>query len=384
MCKNGDNPREERQPIWKMNSSLQYREQIEAANEEFFNGLASEEQRKRALGRYFATLETICDQDAVSLAPSWFGRIKHSEEQGSRLYPSTANREYLDVLSEAGTDASDTTNTQQINSSVDLLSNVLSEKAHLLSNAKLCHVAYLHLAQAVTGVFVAENHKRRKLLNGMKGRQRRINGSGIKHSKFNKLYLKSQKQFLDSTPPALIVLPILTLDQIQNWDGVTSYSAMVLPCGPLGRQAAEDVLKYSRAHCSRDEVETAVSVLATFVHDIAESLIDVEHDIVADFDIYAGQTNDGSVYRWKELVKELRGADSPSVQIPTLKADLNFQNIRVAKGTLSRISSCLPDPFLLALKGAINYSSHAGSRLMPGCPPSKTDLVEDFSDDESL
>ena len=124
-------------------------------------------------------------------------------------------------------------------------------------------------------------------------------------------------------------------------------------------------------------------MLATFVHDIAESLIDVEHDIVADFDIHAGQTNDSSVYRWKELVKELRGADRPSVQIPTLKADFDFQNIRIAKGTLSRTSSCLPDPFLLVLKGAVNYSSHAGSKLMPACPPSNTDL-EDFSDCESL
>ena len=365
-----------------MNNPLHYREQVEAANEDFFNGLSAEEQRQRSLGRYFAVLETVCDRGAVTLSPSCFVRIKRSEDQGRRLYPSTANREYLDALSEAGTDVSDTTNTEQINSSVDFMSNVLSESAHLLSNAKLCHVAYLHLAQAVTGVFLADNYKRRKLLNGMRGRQRRINDSGIKHSKFNKLYLKSQKQFLDSTPPALIVLPILPLDQIQDWDGVTPYSAMVLPCGPLGRQAAEAVLKYSRAQCSHKEVEVAVSVLATFIHDIAESLIDLEHDVVADFDICAGQTNDRSVYRWKELVRELRGAANPSITIPTLKTDLDFQNIRVAKGTLSRISSCLPDPFLLALKGAVNYSSHTGTKLMPACSPAKVD-PDSSSDEES-
>ena len=88
---------------------------------------------------------------------------------------------------------------------------------------------------------------------------------------------------------------------------------MVLPCGPLGRQAAEDVLKYSREQCSKDEVEIAVSVLATFIRDIAESLVDMEHNIVAEFDTYAGQTNDSSVCRWKELVRELRGAANPSI-----------------------------------------------------------------------
>ena len=155
-----------------MDNPLQYREQVEAANEEFFNGLSPEEQRKRSLGRYFAALETVFDRGAVALSSSWFARIRRSEEQGRRLYPSTANQEFLDVLSEAGTDVSDTTNTLQINSSVDFLSNVLSEKAYLLSNAKLYHAAYLHIGQAVTGVFVAESFKRRKLLNGMKGRHR--------------------------------------------------------------------------------------------------------------------------------------------------------------------------------------------------------------------
>ena len=56
-------------------------------------------------------------------------------------------------------------------------------------------------------------------------------------------------------------------------------------------------------------------------------------------------------------MKELRG-DRPSIQLP----------IKVAKGTFDLNASCLPEPFLLAVNGAINFSSHVGTMLMPVCP----------------
>lgn len=354
-------------PFARMNSLLHYRRHVVDSNKNFRRGLSAQEVLRRSDGEFFATLEILCRMEDMNLASSIFPQIRRTEGQGARIYPRSANLEYIDNLSEAETASSDATNTQQINTCVDFLFNLETEKAHLLSNARLCHVAYVRFVQAVTGVFMEDYSKRRKLLNGMKMRTRRMDDSGVKHSKFNKLYLKMQRNYLDSTPPALIVIPIMSLDEIKAWDGVQPYSALVLPCGERGPIAAADVLQNVRDSCSEQDVRTGLTVLRTFLKDIAESLIDTDHDVLADFNIVARDTTDSSAVRWKNLVRELRSAAHPSIRVPTLRAGINFQTTKIAKGTFDVYTSCLPDPHLLALKGAINFSSHAGAKLMPAC-----------------
>lgn len=89
--------------------------------------------------------------------------------------------------------------------------------------------------------------------------------------------------------------------------------------------------------------------------------------MLKDFDIGTGQTRDPSAVRWKELVRELRGSSHPSIAVLSLKSDLDLDHVRVAKGIFDLKTSCLPDPFLLAVKGAINFSSLVGRKLMPAC-----------------
>ena len=355
------------------NGLLQYRQHVVDSNKSYRHNLSAQEILLRSDGEFFATLEIVCEMEDIQLlAPSSsFPNIRRSHEQGRRVYPQSANRDYVDNLSEAATASSDATNTEQLNTSVDFLYNVETEKAHLLSNARLCHVAYVRFVQTVTGVFVEDYTKRRKLLNGMKMRTRRLTDSGVKHSKFNKLYLKMQRSYLDSTPPALIVLPIMSLEDIKGWDGVHPYEALVLPCGERGQIAAADVLQNARGSCSEQDLGTALSVLRTFLKEIAESLVDVDNDVLADFNVVARDTTDSSAVRWKNLVRELRNASYPTIRVPKLRPGINFQTIKIAKGTLDVRRSCLPDPHLLALKGAINYSSHVGTKLMPTCPTPK-------------
>lgn len=297
----------------------------------------------------------------------------------SALYPTTANGEFLDSLEESKTERSDTTNTHQISTAVGFLWNEEGEKAHLFSNAPVCHAAYFRLAQAATGFFVEDYAKRRKLLNGMKGRQRRMSDSGIKHSKYNKFHLFLQEQLVDATPPSLIIVPLLPLLQIKAWDGASPYNAMVLPCGEKAQYAAAQTLRYARSTCTREEVEMGISVLNSFVKDIASSLLDVEHDVLADFNLAVGQTTDVSAVTWKKLVEYLRGLDSPRYPLPALKEGLDWAKIKVAKGTFNYDISCLPDPFLLATKAAINYSSYIGKKLMPACKVSNFDSDTDES-----
>jgi hypothetical protein len=108
-------------------------------------------------------------------------------------------------------------------------------------------------------------------------------------------------------------------------------------------------------------------VLCHFIKDIAESLIDLDHDNLEEVETQTS-SRDASLQRWKNLVYELRG-DGASIKIPALKDDLDWENVNVAKGRFDRDMSCLPDPFLLAVKGAINFSSFVGTKLLPACPP---------------
>ena len=98
----------------------------------------------------------------------------------------------------------------------------------MFSNDPVCHAAYFRLVQAASGIFAEDYLKRRKLLNGMKGRTNRMRDSGLKHSKYNKFHLFLQKQLLDSTLRALIIVPLLPLSEK---DSTSEYDAMALPCG---------------------------------------------------------------------------------------------------------------------------------------------------------
>ena len=174
-----------------------------------------------------------------------------------------------------------------------------------------------------------------------------------------------QECYFDSTPPSLIIVPLLSLDEIKGWDGVTSYSGLVLPCGVSGETAASEVLPRVRETCSEQEIQTAVRTLGTFVKEIAESLLDTNNDVLEEFNLTGGDSIDCSALRWKQLVQHLRQSSSPTISIPLLRPDIDFQTIRAAKGTFDYNESCLPDPFLLALVSSIASWSCTPTPPMP-------------------
>jgi hypothetical protein len=356
-----------------------YRDEIEQENADFGRGLPRVELDARWDGTFFSSFESVCDFSQHDVAASYFPTIGRNKTQGARIYPNTANEEYLDHYQVATSDRSDSTNTQQKSTTVDFLFNVQGEKAHLVPNAKVCYVAYTKIVQAATGQCGINFEKRQKLLNGMEVKDRRLKDSGIKHSKYNKIHLFLQRQLLDSTPPALIIVPLLPLSTIKDWNG-TPFDAMVLPCGGNARFAARGVLQNVRHCCDENEISNGIEVLHHFVKDIAESLIHDDPDVLDDVDTVAGTSRDPSLVRWISLVKELRRSSRPSIQVPVLKNALKWESLKVAKGTFD-LKSCLPDPFLLAVKGAINFSSLVGTKLMPACPLDDSD--SDLDDSEA-
>jgi hypothetical protein len=320
--------------------------------------------------------EFVCDVRLQNVASN-FSTVRRDSAQGARIYPANANEEYLEKLDEAESGRSDTTNTQQIDAAVDFLFNLEGDKAHLVPHAPVCDLAYTKIAQAATGQLgeAVCYWKRRKLVNGMKNRDKRLRDSGIKHSKYNKFHIHMRKQLLDCTPPALIIVPLLTLLEIKNWNS-TPFDAMVLPCGARANYAASMVLRHVRDCCNENEIRNGIAILCDFVKDIAGSLVDVDPDVLKDLPTM-GSGREPSLVRWKSLVNELRGHQQPTIQVPVLKDNLEWERVKVAKGTFDRDSSCLPDPFLLAVRGAINFSSHVGTKLMPSCPPEDSDSDSD-------
>ena len=116
-----------------------------------------------------------------------------------------------------------------------------------------------------------------------------------------------------------------------------------------GRTPPKMAMQNVRCHCNENEIRNGIEGLRHFIKDIAESLIDEDQDVLKDLNISAGSSRDPSLLRWNCLVNELRG-DRPSIQVSVLKNGLEWEKVKVAKGTFDLTASCLPDPFLLAVK----------------------------------
>ena len=143
-----------------------------------------------------------------------------------------------------------------------------------------------------------------------------------------------------------------------------------------------DAPKWCGERARQTQVEVGVAVLSAFVKNIAESLLDEENDVLENCNTAVGETR--AALRWKNLVDYLRALDSPSFPIPSLRSNLDWGFVRVAKGTFNRDTSCLPDPFLLAAKAAINFSSLVGKKLMPVCQPSSSNEEEEEVDNDDF
>ena len=206
--------------------------------------------------------------------------------------------------------------------------------------------------------------KRLKILNGVHGK----NNTSLKSNQYNKMYLKSQGEVYDTENPSILVIPLLPLEQVMDWamEGHQEpYDILTLTFGPRSRRAAK-ILETAPQECSDNEVEEARQLLETFVKGVTGSL--VENDVFESFrKTELNNTSNLSLIRWKELVQRIKDGSQEMIKVPSRKNPLPA-NFRVAKARLSKGNS-LPDPWLLTLKAAINYSAFNKTKLMPACQP---------------
>jgi hypothetical protein len=244
------------------------------------------------------------------------------------------------------------------------------EMAHLLPDTSALASVYFDLAQWVMAVDDSyQMDFYQKLIHGsahVGTGGRRIPGTGIKHMPVNKIYLPGLTKYFDQNPCVLIV-PVMTVDEMKNWDG-KGYRAIVIAGayeGAEGRiEAAEAYamigMRENMLLASQDEIETARDLLQKVVCGLAYSL----H--------YRAAARETELsHKCREILKELRNNSSSiiteGVIIPK-SFDCKENQLRVGVVTFADHEANgghpSPDPLLLAVRAAVNWSWRNNQKLL--------------------
>jgi hypothetical protein len=209
--------------------------------------------------------------------------------------------------------------------------------------------------------------------------------TGIKHFATNRIRLVGHEYFLDNAPCVLIV-PVLSLKQIKCWNG-EEYRAIVM-VGPWGNNSAQALCgaigmqDKKEPFATPGEVETARVLLELLIKGLAYSLLERFPPAITD--------------HWKasqkERLDELRAAFTTNLRIhgglvvPKVNGEDRTQPLRVrmvefasADGASSSIAGRhpAPDPLLLAVRAAVNWSARHDQRLLPTAAEPKDNDDED-------
>lgn len=325
------------------------------AREAFMDALPQAEQMARLKGTFFTAWDDIWGWERVAITDdmTFYHAICRTQAQGNRLYSvsqTVSNGE------SASSDTSSTNTNQQQPVRFDMFQNSYAKKAHLFSNAPLCHKAHGHLAQAATGKHVETPEMRLNIMNG------------LKQHRFNKMYLAQQAWYYERDP-ALIIIPILEIRDVLNWNGKDAYNVMAVTLGnSKGQDCCANVLAFSPSTCNQGDIEKATNLLAVFYKGVACSVRN--HEVGESFepdelDVYSTPMTD--VKRWWKMKTEFLEGEGVTIRIPRLKEDLDWNEVKVARAEAS-IENSLPDPFNVAVKAAINFSWIVGAKVMPTCP----------------
>lgn len=192
--------------------------------------------------------------------------------------------------------------------------------------------------------------KGRKILLGVKGK----NSTSLEGQKLNKMYLAGQKSFYDTDSPSILIIPCLPFQQVMDWatEDTTAipYDVVVLTFSDKGRRAAGTVLQMTPRQCTLRELEDARVLLEIFVKGVAGCL--KTKKVKGSFSTDELEKNI-TIRRWSGLVDEIINGNV-RIGVPTnvhVNGEVHIGKARFSKG------NSLPDPWLLLVKAATNYSA---------------------------
>jgi hypothetical protein len=170
----------------------------------------------------------------------------------------------------------------------------------------------------------------------------------------------------------MMAIPLLNLKAVLDWNGEDEYDVMAITFGNSACACQQKVLlladKITGAQIDneiRAKVEQGRKLLEAFIKALASSTL--QHPVEESFSLDEGRTHQ-PYHQWLQLLTEIRNPKNPKhVDLPKERTDVNWSNVKVAVGR-AQLNNSLPDPFLMAVKAAVNYSSYRGMALLPSCP----------------
>jgi hypothetical protein len=199
----------------------------------------------------------------------------------------------------------------------------------------------------------------------------RIANTGLKHSVFNKLRLPNQGELYDRKP-CIMIVPVMTLDEVKGWNG-GGYEALVM-AGPHGETGISRVcagmdMQSRGTEASDADIEVARSMLKQVLCGLARSLMREGRDLP-----------DSQIEALNELKKPFQTPQTMRLQVPISSK----RNLRVRKVSFSQYGGTegvhpAPDPLLLTVKAAINWSWRHEQQILAGGELSDDDEASELS-----
>ena len=150
----------------------------------------------------------------------------------------------------------------------------------------------------------------------------------MKHHKNNKFYFFLQEIYYGAKPPSIILIPVLDLSKVLNWNGTDEYDVMAITCGEASEECQERTLKYTERvllganEADKAIIEDARKLLETFVKALASS--DYMHNVEENFGDSEGR-NYRPYLQWRVLLRDIRDGNK-QVSFPESRSDANWKH----------------------------------------------------------
>jgi hypothetical protein len=228
---------------------------------------------------------------------------------------------------------------------------------------------YSDVARCVLGLGDDASNSIQRTIHGTQPllQQTRIPHTGIKHLTLNQIRLPCQALFFEERP-CVVIVPIMTLAKMKAWN-LEGYEAIII-AGTYDKVSAAQAYQHIQMDrllplATPDEIETARVSLGQVVGGLAYSLVHRrwqrrEHSLPRSM---RQQLESFRVY--------LQAYDEEEKVLVPERPREGYDNVRVAKVTFqahasptSVLAHPAPDPLLLVMKSAINWSWRIGQHLL--------------------
>jgi hypothetical protein len=249
------------------------------------------------------------------------------------------------------------------------------------------HRQWVTIQKAIHGAIAAPTDTRNASPRRRAPRRRPY--TGIKHSVTNLIRLAGQATYFDKNPCVLIV-PVLTLDEVRRWNG-QSYTAIVMvgKFQPPGRRSVihldsicENInMMKEGPTATPEDVEVARVLLSHFVLGMAYSLIHRSSTWVTELSFEQGRRLDECIRVFVENasgggVVVPRPRSAPGTGPPLRPRLVTFRGADEA--VHNNINHLAPDPYLLSVKAAVNWSARHRQPLLAAAEPVEEEEIDEL------